>query len=138
MRTRGVVREEAMILSKASISTSNFTEKEKDSLIQDEMDRLRRICETMDKNRLEVVSGLIQEAAFMAATLCDLRVTISREGVVSIYQNGENQWGHKKSPEIEVYNNLIKNYMQIMKQLVDALPDSVPEDVAKEIAEFIG
>jgi len=43
---------------------------------------------------------------------------------VSTYQNGENQWGTKKSPEIEIYNAMIKNHAAIIKQLQDMLPKS--------------
>lgn len=58
----------------------------------------------------------------MAVTLEDLQKDIIDKGYVSKYQNGENQWGTKKSPEVETYNSMIKNHMAVMKQLTDLLP----------------
>ncbi len=58
---------------------------------------------------------------FMSITLADLQKKINEEGVVSEYQNGENQFGTKKSPEVEIYNIMIKNYMTAIKQLTDLL-----------------
>ena len=63
----------------------------------------------------------------MTVTLEDLQETINREGAVSEYQNGENQWGTKKSPEVEIYNTMIKNHMTIIKQLSDLLPKAPPK-----------
>lgn len=44
------------------------------------------------------------------------------EGCVSEYKNGENQYGTKKSPEIEIYLNMSKNYAAIIKQLTELVP----------------
>ena len=88
--------------------TSNFSDEQKEKLIKAEIARLAKIFKQLSKDRLAAVKSLIEEAAFMSVTLLDLRKTINRDGVVSVYQNGENQWGTKKSPEIEVYNAMIK------------------------------
>lgn len=66
--------------------------------------------------------SLIDEAAFLKVTLIDLRITINRDGTETTYQNGENQWGTKKSPAFDNYLNANKQFMAIMKQLNDLLP----------------
>lgn len=119
-------------------STSNYTDMEKDKLIKKEIARLRKTCSNMDEDRLTTAKGLIEEAAFMSATLMDLKMTINKQGCVSFYQNGENQWGTKKSPEIEIYNTMIKNYMQVIKQLAELLPENVADEASREILEFLG
>ena len=48
--------------------------------------------------------------------------------MVSEYKNGENQWGTRKSPEVDVYNSMIKNYTSVIKQINDILPDAPPGD----------
>lgn len=102
----------------------------KEERINKEIRRLKRIFKKMDDDTKKVTQSLVENAAFMAVTLEDLQETINREGVVSEYQNGANQWGTKKSPEVEVYNTMIKHYMIIVKQLTDLLPDAevVEED----------
>lgn len=95
----------------------------KDKRIKAEKRRLGRIFAGIDDKRRDTVQSLMDNAAFMAVTLEDLQAQINESGVVSKYQNGENQWGTKKSPEVEIYNTMIKNYTAIVKQLTDLLPE---------------
>ena len=73
----------------------------------------------------------------MTVTLQDLQVTINANGVVSKYQNGENQWGTKKSPEVEIYNTMVKNHASIIKQLTDLLPKAEPESKDDGFESFV-
>lgn len=98
-----------------------------DTRIKREREQLEKIFAGLDENRRNTAASLIENAAFMAVTLADLRKTITEEGVVSKYQNGENQWGTKKSPEVEVYNTMVKNYTTIIKTLCDMLPEESSE-----------
>jgi len=106
---------------------NNKTNKDmgKEERIKKEIRRLKRIFNKMDDDTKKATQSLIENAAFMTVTLEDLQETINREGVISEYQNGANQWGTKKSPEVEVYNTMIKHYMNIIKQLTDLLPKNV-------------
>ena len=128
---------DGIIASNDGIIARNFTEKEKDKLISEQIEKLTAICDVIEEDRIATVRNLIEEAAFMAITLLDLRKTINKEGVTSVYQNGANQWGTKKSPEIEVYNILIKNYIAVMKQINDSMPKTEAMGNS-EIMEFIG
>lgn len=96
--------------------------KTKDARIKKEITKLNKQFAGLDKKTLDTVQSLVRNAAFMAVTLDDLQETLNREGLVSEYQNGENQWGTKKSPEAELYNTMIKNHMSIIKQLTELLP----------------
>lgn len=98
-----------------------------DTRINRERDQLVKIFAALDENRRNTAASLIENAAFMTVTLADLRKTISEKGVVSEYQNGENQRGTKKSPEVEVYNTMIKNFTAIIKTLCDMLPEESAE-----------
>jgi len=98
----------------------------KDERIKKEILRLKRLFKNMSKDTINRVLSLINNAAFMTVTLEDLQETINREGAVSEYQNGENQFGTKKSPEVEIYNTMIKNHMSIIKQLTDLTPQGPP------------
>jgi hypothetical protein len=71
---------------------------------------------------IDTVDSLIRNAAFMTVTLQDLQAEINENGVMSEYKNGEHQWGTKKSPQVEIYNTMIKNHASITKQLTDLLP----------------
>ena len=105
-----------------------------DTRIKRERERLLEIFSELDEKRRNTAVSLIENAAFMTVTLEDLRKTISENGVVSEYQNGENQFGTKKSPEVEVYNTMIKNFTTIIKTPCDMLPEA--STAASELLDF--
>ena len=92
--------------------------------IENEIKRLNRLIVKVDVKMKKAVKSLIENLAFMSVTLQDLQHNINLNGVLSEYQNGESQWGTKKSPEVEIYNVMIKNHIVAMKQLQDLIPRS--------------
>lgn len=105
-------------------------EEEKEKRIKQEKDKIKRQFSKIDKKKKNLVQRLIENASFMAVTLEDLQNEINTNGCISEYKNGENQWGTKKSPEIEIYNTMVKNYAAIIRQLTDLLPEGgeIPND----------
>lgn len=98
------------------------TEKTKEQRIKSEKSRLKKIFKELDENKKNLVTPLIEKAAFMSVELDDLQETIEQDGWTSEYKNGENQYGTKKSPEAETYIALSKNYAAVIKQLTDLVP----------------
>lgn len=109
----------------------------KDERINEQKAKLNRQFAKLDTRTKKTVASLIENAAFMIVTLEDLQKSINENGVISEYQNGENQWGTKKSPEVEIYNTMIKNHMNIMKQLTDLLPAQPPKDDDDGFESFV-
>jgi septal ring factor EnvC (AmiA/AmiB activator) len=105
--------------------------------VEREIKRIKKLLKSVDKDRLATIGTLIKNAAFMSVTLDDLQDAMNQNGLISEYQNGANQWGTKKSPEIEIYNVMIKNHMAIMKQLVDLLPEKDANDKKDLLLEFL-
>jgi hypothetical protein len=89
----------------------------KAEIIKAEKTKLNGIYSKLETKTKKSVSSLVDEAAFMAASLFELREIINEKGYTEEYQNGANQSGIKKCSEVEIYNQLIKNYMSIIKQL---------------------
>ena len=79
----------------------------------------------MDIQVKKSIQAVIENAAFMAITLSELQDYLNENGLTVEYQNGENQFGIKKSPEIEIYNTMIKNFVSTMKSLTDLLPKQI-------------
>lgn len=100
----------------------------KDDKIKKEVNRLKKVFKDLDKNKLNTVISLIQNAAFMAVTLEELQEAINENGCTSEYQNGENQFGVKKSPEVEIHIAMTKNHAAIIKQLTDLVPPEKKKD----------
>lgn len=90
--------------------------------IKQEVARLNRIFKNIDEDKKKIAKGLMDNASFMSVQMELMMERINEEGVTTKYQNGENQWGYKKSPDVETYNAFIKQYTTIIKQLTDLLP----------------
>jgi hypothetical protein len=112
-------------------------ELDKGKRIKREVTRLNRVFRGLDKDRKVLADKVIRQAAFMAVTLEDLQDHINEHGTVSEYQNGENQWGTKKSPEVEIYNTMIGKYGAAIKQLCDLLPPQEGKTAADELLDFV-
>ena len=114
----------------------------KDERIKKERDKLTKQFSAIDERRKRIVEKTIDNCAYMSVILEDLKAQMDAKGdeaYVSVYQNGENQWGTKKSPEVEIYNTMIKNHMAIIKQLSDLLPKQVgTPGVGDDLEEFVG
>ena len=98
---------------------------ERENRIKKEKNKLKKQFSKIDERKKQLVQRLIENAAFMAITLEDLQDDISMNGCISEYKNGENQYGTKKSPEVEIYNTMVKNYAAVIRQLTDLLPEGV-------------
>lgn len=117
-----------------------YAGKTKDEIIKAEKRRLSGISTGLDKKTKKAVDALIEQTAFMAASLYELAEIINEKGYTEEYQNGAHQRGIKKSSEVEIYNTTIKNYMSAVKQLTDLLPkDSakVKVEMSDGFEEFI-
>jgi hypothetical protein len=100
----------------------------KDERIKKERDKLTKQFSAIDERRKKIVEKTIDNCAYMSVILEDLKAQMDAKGdeaYVSTYQNGENQWGTKKSPEIEIYNQVFSNYLKGVKQLTDLLPEEM-------------
>jgi hypothetical protein len=109
------------------VDSTNEERAAKARRIRLERSKLRRLLRDIDPDRLKAVDKLVGNLAFMSVTLEDLQDEINLNGVTSKYQNGENQWGEKKSPEAEYYAQLLQRYLPAMKQLIDLLPEGDPK-----------
>jgi hypothetical protein len=97
---------------------------QRNELINAEIARLDEIFANIPEKVKNTVSSLIKNAAFMSVTLDELQEKINARGPVSKYQNGANQFGTKKSPEVEIYNTMVKNHAAVIKQLTELIPES--------------
>lgn len=122
------------------VKAKEYSEMTKAEIMQSEKSKLSGIYSRLESKTKKSVSSLIDEASFMAASLWELRQIIDRKGYTEEYQNGENQCGVKRCAEVDIYLQMSKNYMGIMKQLTDLLPkeDKTAPSVSQNEKELIG
>ncbi|RKD21113.1 hypothetical protein BEP19_15680 [Ammoniphilus oxalaticus] len=115
------------------MSGKNVTEKEK--RIDKEKKRLKSITSELSKEKQEVADGLIDEIAFMRATLENLKAEINENGEVDIMPQGEYSI-RRQSPELQSYNTMIQRYTTACKTLFDLLPDEVVVESSDDFENF--
>jgi len=93
----------------------------KDEKIKKEIRRLKQIYKEIDEKRKKTVEGLINEAAFMRATLEELKQMVDEDGPVDIMPQGEYSI-KREHPALKTYNTMIQRYSSVIKQLTDLLP----------------
>lgn len=116
---------------------SVWSEKERSDRIRKENCRLRKIFKNIPEDKFKTIEKLIVDAAFLAVTLEETRLMISRDGIIEEYQNGANQSGKKKSSAVEVYDKFLNTYIKVIKQLCDCLPEDENINPAEEIMSFV-
>ena len=102
-----------------------MAELSKEKRIQAEYARMKKLFAALPENELNFCDPLLQNAAFMKATLEDLQMAINANGVTDVYQNGANQSGTKASADLQAYNSLAKVYNALMDKLSAKLPKEV-------------
>lgn len=110
---------------------SNF---DKDEMISAEKEKLQNCFKEIPENKKKVCSGLIENAAFMTATLKELQGYSDKYGVIERTADGS---GTKESPSVKSYNTMINRYCAVVKQLVDMLPAEQEKPRQDELLEFI-
>lgn len=99
--------------------TKSYADMTKDEIIKKEKAKFSAICKIIEPEKKKALETLVGEAAFMGASLFQLREIIDKKGYTEKYQNGANQKGVKKCSEVEIYNVMIKNYTAAIKQIME-------------------
>ena len=95
----------------------------KEQRVSKEVRRLRRIFSDMPKDNLQMVEGLIVEAADLRVRLEDIRKDLDINGYDEMFSQSEFQEPYERErPQARRYISMNKNYQSIMKQLGDYIP----------------
>ncbi len=114
-----------------------YTEEEKVKRIKREITRLRKLYKELPKDKQAAAEGLIQEAAFMRATLEEARAIIDREGVLELFEQGTQRL-IREHPATKVYSTMVQRYATVCKQLVELLPAGDSKEKAEdELMAFV-
>ena len=97
-------------------------EERREKLIKAELKRLNDIFKDVDGKKKRIAKASIDDCAFLAVSMADLRKQINREGTEVEYQNGANQWGKKQSPSVLNYLQMSQKLTAAMKVLLDCIP----------------
>ena len=91
----------------------------------------------VDKETLKMYNQLIDDAASYACAIYECNRLYMRDGIAEYYQNGENQWGVKKSVAAELRTKYTATYQKLIIQLTSLLPSEDEKAAAAELMDFI-
>ncbi|QKE71868.1 hypothetical protein HPK19_03195 [Arthrobacter citreus] len=105
----------------------------KDERVKKEIQRLKRIYKDLPKDTLNVVDGLIVEAADLRIRLEDIRQDLDENGYDEMFSQSPTQEPYERErPVARRYISMNKNYQSIMKQLGDYIPKKTVESKEKD------
>lgn len=109
----------------------------KNKIIKNEVLRLNNIFKDIDKNKKLSSKGLIEEAAYMKATLKELKFFVDSNGVIDEMPQGEYSI-LRENPALKSYNTMIQRYTTIIKELINLLPKEQVKEVSDGFEDFVG
>lgn len=111
----------------------------KDERVSKEINRLRKIFKEMPKDNLDMVEGLIVEAADLRVRLEDIRKDLDINGYDEMFSQSESQEPYERErPQARRYISMNKNYQSIMKQLGDYIPKRIePKEFDDGFDDFL-
>lgn len=113
-----------------------YEQLEREKLIKQEMNRIKKIYKEFPKEKVKVLEGLITEASFMKTALEELREDIVKNGYVELFEQGKQAFNRER-PEVKIYTNFIQKYTVCMKQLIDLLPAEEKKVESDALIEFV-
>src|SRR5699024_8881313 len=95
----------------------------RNELVKKEKNRLKRIFSNIESNQMQVVSGLITQAARLGFVLDEMWKDITNGGEYELYSQYEKVEPYKRERHVaKLYNSRDQSYQKVIKQLVELLP----------------
>ena len=114
-----------------------LSKEDREKLIKKNKKGILAALADVDKETLKLYGQLIDDAASYACAIYECNLLYMRDGIAEYYQNGENQWGVKKSVAAELRTKYTATYQKLIIQLAGLLPSEDEKAAAAELMEFI-
>ncbi len=110
---------------------------EKDRQISNEVKRLSNIFKDIEKSKRLSAKGFIEEAAYMKATLKELKAAIDEQGPIDKMPQGEYSI-LREHPALKAYNTMVQRYTTVIDKLTGLLPKEIQKEASDGFDEFVG
>ena len=101
---------------------SDNKKQSKEKRIKQEERRLKATYRDLEQDKMNVVSGLIQRAAYMRICLEDFEADLDANGFTEMFSQGNQEPYERKRPTADLYNTMNASYQKAVKQLTELLP----------------
>ncbi|CZR81500.1 TPA: hypothetical protein ACJIV4_000357 [Clostridioides difficile] len=113
-----------------------YEQLEKEKKIKQEVSRLKKNYKDLEKEKIKILDGLVNEAAFLKISLEETREILIREGLTEIFKQGKQEFERERL-QVKIYLNFMKLYSNVMKQLIDIIPSDMKQEEEDELIKFI-
>ncbi|EIS9401950.1 TPA: hypothetical protein KRI65_003041 [Clostridioides difficile] len=113
-----------------------YEQLEKEKKIKQEVSRLKKNYKDLEKEKVKILDGLVNEAAFLKISLEETREILTKEGLTEIFKQGKQEFERERL-QVKIYLNFMKLYSSVMKQLIDIIPSNTKQEEEDELIEFI-
>ena len=107
-----------------------------DTRVKAEKKRLMDVFSGVDEQKLSVVIGLIDRAAFMRCTLEDLEAEIKENGDTELFSQGKEEPYYRETPCSKKDDTRSAIYLQMIAKLRGALPREERDAAGDAFDEF--
>jgi hypothetical protein len=116
------------------LKKKEISSKEKE--IKKEVTRLNKIFKEIGESKKALATSLIPEAAFMKATLNQLKEGINKDGV-QIEMDQGSYTILVANPDVKTYNTMTQRFTTVIKELNNLLPPDIPKIGDDGFDEFV-
>lgn len=102
------------------------SQKAKEEKIKAETERLSAVLTNVHESKRNIAKGLIENIAFMSATLDDLQKVINSQGPVVHFEQGVQKM-LVENPAQKSYSALVNRFTTAVGKLMDLLPKDLPD-----------
>lgn len=113
-----------------------YEQLEKEKKIKQEVSRLKKNYKDLEKEKVKILDGLINEAAFLKISLEGTRGILTKEGLTEIFKQGKQEFERERL-QVKIYLNFMKLYSSVMKQLIDIIPSDKKQEEEDKLIEFM-
>lgn len=109
---------------------------EREKKIKQEINKIKKLYKDFGKDKVKVLEGLINQAAFLKVSLEETKEDIIKNGLTELFEQGE-QCFNRERPEVKIYSTFMQRYSNVMKQLIDLLPVEVKKEETDALIDFV-
>lgn len=113
-----------------------YEQLEKEKKIKQEVSRLKKNYKDLEKEKVKILDGLVNEAAFLKISLEETREILTKEGLTEIFKQGKQEFERERL-QVKIYLNFMKLYSNVMKQLIDIIPSDMKQEEEDKLIKFI-
>lgn len=103
--------------------------------IKREKSRLKRICKSIPKHKLDLLDDVLKDLATLSVDLNEIEEIINEDGKKAVTKNGRQEF-IKAHPLLKTKAEYVQKRKDIVNMILGHMPDEVPQEKKSRLAEL--